>query len=96
MFGVIRLQVLTPSAMVLATISLMEVQERQIDMCLLCSMHIYTRTDGWMFSTETIHVVHQSPSIATLGVLQGSSISSAGKASRVYSNSFSISDYKRF
>lgn len=41
MFGVIRLQVLTPSPMVLATISFTDVQERQIDMFTLQYAHIY-------------------------------------------------------
>lgn len=54
MFEVIRLQVLTPSPMVLATISFMEVQERRRDTCLHCSVNIRTCTDGQMFSTETI------------------------------------------
>lgn len=53
---------------------------------------VWTCTDGQMFSTETIYVVHQSSGTVTLGILQGSSISSAGKASRVYGKRLSTSD----
>lgn len=58
-----------PSPTILATISFMEVQEKQIDTCLHCSMHIYTCTDGQIFSIETIHMVHQSPATGPTGLI---------------------------
>lgn len=91
MFGVIRLQVLTPSPMVLATISFTDVQERQIDMFTLQYAHIYMH--WWPNVFNRNHSCGASePAIVTLGVLQGSSISSAGKASRVYGNRLSTFD----